>query len=71
MATIDLYDLNPFGAELFQDDENYLNDLNEQEVDRVWSVSEIALSFPCFENINIQTQVVRTVMSKENNSRTL
>jgi hypothetical protein len=45
MAQIRLYDLNPVGSELFQDAENYLNELNEEEVDRLWDVSEIALSF--------------------------
>ncbi len=69
MAKIDLYDLNPFGSELFQDDENYLNDLNEQEIDRVWGVTEIVLSFPCFENIGTQTGIAidfddRTITSK-------
>lgn len=66
MAKIDLYDINPVGSELFQDDENYLNDLNEQEVDRVWGVTEIVLSFPCFENIDIQTKIVNTFIPKAN-----
>jgi hypothetical protein len=45
MAQIRLYDLDPVGSELFQDAENYLNELNEEEIDRVWTAIETALSF--------------------------
>jgi hypothetical protein len=64
MAKIELYDLNPFGSELFQDAENYLNELNEQEVDRVSGVTEFILCFPCFEKIDIQTQRDRTYRTR-------
>ncbi|MBE9168977.1 hypothetical protein IQ238_16135 [Pleurocapsales cyanobacterium LEGE 06147] len=35
MANIQLSELNPAGSELFQDSENYLNELNEQEMGHV------------------------------------
>lgn len=33
MATIKISDLHPTGADLFQDSENYLNELTDEELD--------------------------------------
>jgi hypothetical protein len=33
MATIKICDLHPTGADLFQDSENYLNELTDEELD--------------------------------------
>jgi len=33
MATIQILDLHPTGADLFQDSENYLNALTDEELD--------------------------------------
>jgi hypothetical protein len=64
MAKIDLYDIDPVGSALFQDSENYLNELNEEEVDRLCSASEIVLTFTLSQDINIQTQKDKTYRTR-------
>ncbi|AFZ35760.1 hypothetical protein Sta7437_2212 [Stanieria cyanosphaera PCC 7437] len=41
MANIKLSELNPVGSELFQDSENFLNELNDQEMDAVMGAATV------------------------------
>ena len=50
MATIKISDLHPTGADLFQDSENYLNELTDEELDLTqggsrwrWSITPISI----------------------------
>lgn len=41
MANIQLSELNPLGSELFQDSENFLNELNDQEMGEVMGAATV------------------------------
>jgi hypothetical protein len=45
MATIKISDLHPTGADLFQDSENYLNELTDDELDLTQGGFTPAFSF--------------------------